>query len=113
MNQREFSKVTPEIYKLAELCESRDIIDPSLYTIHQVKRGLRDLDGKGVLTGLTEISTINSSRLIDGVSTPIEGELYYRGININDLVHGFTSEKRFGFEETVFLLLFGELPTQT
>jgi len=113
MNQREFSKVTPEIYKLAELCESRDIIDPSLYTIHQVKRGLRDLDGKGVLTGLTEISTINSSRLIDGVSTPIEGELYYRGININDLVHGFTSEKRFGFEETVYLLLFGELPTQT
>lgn len=112
MNEFEFSSVTPELEKLAALCEKNDIIDPALYTKYEVKRGLRDLDGRGVLTGLTEISTINSSRVIDGVSTPIEGELFYRGINIFDLVHGFTKEKRFGYEETVYLLLFGELPNQ-
>lgn len=112
MDHKEFSAVTPEIQKLARLCEERDVIDPELYTKYEVKRGLRDLDGKGVLTGLTEISTINSSRIIDGVSTPINGELFYRGININDLVKGFTSENRFGYEETVYLLLFGELPSQ-
>ena len=111
MNLKDYSAVTPELYRLAKLCEEKDIIDPSLYTQYEVKRGLRDLDGKGVLTGLTEISTINSSKVINGVSTPIEGELYYRGINIYDLVHGFTSENRFGFEETVYLLLFGDLPT--
>ena len=112
MNEIEFSSVTPELERLAALCERHDKIDPALYTKYEVKRGLRDLDGKGVLTGLTEISTINSSRMIDGVSTPIEGELFYRGINIFDLVHGFTSEDRFGYEETVYLLLFGELPNQ-
>lgn len=111
MNQKEFSTVIPEFYELAQLCEKNDAIDPDLYSKYEVKRGLRDLDGKGVLTGLTEISTINSYRTIDGVSTPIEGELFYRGININDLVQGFMSEKRFGYEETVYLLLFGELPT--
>ncbi len=78
--------------------------------MHQVKRGLRDLDGKGVVTGLTEISTITSSKIIDGQSVPCEGELEYRGININDLVDGFLKDDRFGFEETVYLLLFGELP---
>lgn len=111
MNEIEFSSVTPELTRLAKLCEEHDRIDPELYTKYEVKRGLRDLDGKGVLTGLTEISTINSSRVIDGISTPIEGELFYRGINIFDLVNGFTSENRFGYEETVYLLLFGELPT--
>ncbi len=113
MDIKDFSKVTPEFERLAKLCETRDVIDNSLYAKYNVKRGLRDLDGKGVLTGITEISTINSSRVIDGVSTPIEGELFYRGININDLVEGFTSENRFGYEETVYLLLFGELPTRT
>ncbi len=111
MNLNEFSTITPEFRRLAKLCEARDLIDPELYSKYQVKRGLRDLDGKGVLTGLTEISTINSSRIINGVPTPIDGELFYRGINIFDLVEGFTSEGRFGYEETVYLLLFGELPT--
>ena len=102
MNQQEFSAVTPEFERLAKLCESHDVIDPELYTKYQVKRGLRDLDGKGVLTGLTEISTIISSEEVNGVTIPIDGQLYYRGINIYDLVRGFTSEKRFGFEETVY-----------
>ena len=75
-----------------------------------MKRGLRDLDGKGVVTGLTEISTIISSKTVNGETVPCEGELYYRGIDVNDLVKGFTEDNRFGFEETVYLLLFGELP---
>ena len=68
MNQQEFSAVTPEFERLAKLCESHDVIDPELYTKYQVKRGLRDLDGKGVLTGLTEISTIISSEEGNGVT---------------------------------------------
>lgn len=111
MPATKYTSVDLEIKRLAEVCEHADKIDPELYKKYEVKRGLRDLDGKGVLTGLTEISTINSSRMIDGVSTPIEGELFYRGINIFDLVNGFTSEQRFGYEETVYLLLFGKLPT--
>jgi citrate synthase len=113
MNLKDFSDVTPEFRRLAKICEGHDVIDPELYTRYEVKRGLRDLDGKGVLTGLTEISTINAYKTIDGKSVPIDGELFYRGINIYDLVGGFTSEERFGYEETVYLLLFGELPNKS
>ncbi len=108
-NINNFSKVTPEIQKLASLC-SDDKIDPELYTKYDVKRGLRDLNGKGVLTGLTEISEIVSSKVVDGQSVPCDGELYYRGFNVNDLVNGAVADNRFGFEETTFLLLFGKLP---
>ena len=100
------------IAKLSKLCTENDRIDPELFSYYKVNRGLRDANGKGVLTGLTEISTSYSSREINGVLEPIEGELYYRGININDLVGGFLSENRFGFEETVYLLLFGKLPNK-
>ena len=100
------------IAKLSKLCTENDRIDPELFSYHKVNRGLRDANGKGVLTGLTEISTSYSSREINGVLQPIEGELYYRGININDLVGGFLDENRFGFEETVYLLLFGKLPNK-
>ncbi|MBP1559898.1 MAG: citrate/2-methylcitrate synthase [Oscillospiraceae bacterium] len=106
-----FSNVTPEIIDFSSLCLKNGGIDPELYTRYDVKRGLRDINGKGVLAGLTEISEIISSKTIDGQSVPCEGELYYRGYNINDLVTGFTSEKRFGFEEITYLLLFGELPS--
>lgn len=102
-----------EIHKLAKLCIKNNHIEDSLYDTYQVKRGLREANGKGVLTGLTEISTIYGTREIDGALTPIEGELAYRGINIFDLVDGFTAEDRFGFEETIYLLLFGELPGKT
>ena len=105
-----YSEITPQIYTLAEKCGENSNIDPQLYNKYQVKRGLRDLDGKGVITGLTEISTINSSKLVDGKSVPCRGELYYRGINVNDIVSGFLKDDRFGFEETVYLLLFGNLP---
>lgn len=105
-----YSMLTPKIYALAELCKQNNHITPELYKVHEVKRGLRDLDGKGVLTGLTEISNVISSKTVNGESVPCEGELYYRGININDIVNGFLEDDRFGFEETVYLLLFGQLP---
>ena len=105
-----YSKITPEIAKLAELC-SEQTINPELYKKHDVKRGLRDLNGKGVLTGLTEISEIISSKVINGVSTPCEGELYYRGYDVKKIVQSFIDDNRFGFEETTYLLLFSKLPT--
>ncbi|MBE6781422.1 MAG: citrate/2-methylcitrate synthase [Ruminococcaceae bacterium] len=113
MSSKKFSIITPEIEELAKLCCENDKIAPELFIENKVNRGLRDAKGKGVLTGLTEISTIYSSREIDGVVTNIDGELYYRGIDINELVDGFLKEDRFGFEETVYLLLFGELPNAT
>jgi len=105
-----YSKITPEIAKLAELC-SEQTINPELYKKHDVKRGLRDLNGRGVLTGLTEISEIISSKVINGVSTPCEGELYYRGYDVKKIVQSFIDDNRFGFEETTYLLLFSKLPT--
>ncbi|HAW16542.1 MAG TPA: citrate synthase, partial [Clostridiales bacterium] len=107
-----FSKITPEIERLALLC-TENRIDPELYTKYDVKRGLRDINGKGVLTGLTQISEIVSNKMVDGKSVPCDGELYYRGINVKDIVNGFISEGRFnGFEEASYLLLFGKLPSE-
>ena len=105
-----FSEMDNEIKRLSEICIENGAIDPELYGKYDVKRGLRDINGKGVLAGLTEISEVCSSTVIDGVSVPCEGKLYYRGIDIEDIVKGFVTEKRFGFEETVYLLLFGKLP---
>lgn len=107
-----FEDVTPDVVEFAELCKKNSNIDPELYTKYDVKRGLRDINGKGVLAGLTEISEIVSSKTVDGKSVPCEGELYYRGYNINDLVDGFVGKRRFGFEEITYLLLFGELPSE-
>lgn len=103
--------VTPEIENLTEVCKEHSKIDSSLYGKYDVKRGLRDLNGKGVLAGLTQISNIVSKKVVDGKEIPCEGELYYRGINIEDLTDGFLKEQRFGFEEATYLLLFGTLPT--
>lgn len=107
-----FSQITPDILAMSALCSKNGCIDQELYTKYDVKRGLRDINGKGVLAGLTEISEIISSKTVDGKSVPCDGELYYRGYNINDLVTGFTRDKRFGFEEITYLLLFGELPSK-
>ncbi len=84
-------------------------INPNLYVEYDVKRGLRDSSGKGVLTGLTEVSDVNGYELIEGKQIPAEGRLYYQGINIKDLVRE-QKDKRFGFEEVIYLLLFGKLP---
>ncbi|MFA7637580.1 MAG: citrate/2-methylcitrate synthase [Monoglobales bacterium] len=111
MSKISYSSITPEIYYLSDIAQKNSVIDPSLYDVHNVKRGLRDINGKGVVAGLTEVSTIVSSKTVNGESVPCEGELYYRGINVCDLVNGFLSEDRFGFEETIYLLLFSNLPT--
>ncbi len=105
-------RLTPEISKLSEKCVERGKIDPELYLKHDVKKGLRDINGKGVVAGLTEISTITSSKMIDGNTVPTEGKLCYRGIDVKELVAGFIKDGRFGFEETVYLLLFGSLPNE-
>lgn len=106
------SEINVLIDKYVDFCGDSGRIDQTLYQKYDVKRGLRDSDGKGVLTGLTEISDVNGFKMIDGERTPIEGELYFQGYNIKDLVEGFKGSCH-GFEETIFLLLFGELPTET
>jgi len=110
MDKRNYSEITPQIAELSALC-AKSIIDPSLYTKFKVNRGLRDLEGNGVLTGLTEISEVVAKKKVNGEEVPCEGELYYRGYNVKNLVEGFENDGRPGFEETVYLLLFGELPT--
>ena len=98
------------INDLAKKCAETDHIEASLYTKYDVKRGLRDADGKGVLTGLTEISSVHGTKEEMGSKEYCDGELRYRGIDIKDLVGGFVAENRFGFEETIYLLLIGHLP---
>ncbi len=108
---RDYSAITPDIQQYADLCCERGRIAPNLYVEHAVNRGLRDANGKGVLTGLTEISEIISKKEVDGKEIPCTGKLFYRGYDIENLVAGFVADNRFGFEEIVYLLLFGELPT--
>ena len=103
-------KITPEIEKLTQICLENDKMDVSLYGKYNVKRGLRDINGKGVLAGLTQISNVQATEIIDGKEVPCAGSLYYRGYNIKDLTGGLISEQRFGFEEVTYLLLFGKLP---
>ncbi len=107
-----YSANTPAINDLTEKMEEHSVIDTNLYSKYNVKRGLRDIDGKGVLTGLTDISTIKQNKMVDGKLVPCEGELYYRGYNVKDIVSGIAADNRFGFEEVVYLLLFGEMPTK-
>lgn len=95
---------------LSEEIAKSVIIDDELYVKYDVKRGLRELSGKGVLAGLTEISEVRGTEVKNGEVCPMEGQLIYRGIDINKIIDGFTSEERFGFEETIYLLLMGKLP---
>ena len=106
-----FYETNKRIVKLAGKLYKNSVIDKDLYPKYDVKRGLRDIDGKGVLTGLTDISEIVQNKVVDGKTVPADGILYYRGYNIEDIVHGFVNDGRFGFEEVVYLLLFGEMPT--
>ncbi len=109
--ERNYSLVTPEIEELAEMCTSR-VIPSDLYTEYKVNRGLRDLNGNGVLAGLTNIAQVTAKKVVDGVEVPMDGKLYYQGIDVEDIVAGFLKEDRFGFEETCYLLLFGHLPNK-
>ncbi len=97
--------------KLESILLDNHHINPNLYVEYDVKRGLRDSAGKGVLTGLTEISDVNGYKLENGRQIPTDGKLYYQGVNVNELIAGLEG-RRYGFEETIYLLLFGKLPTQ-
>lgn len=112
MPKNPYSELTPYIKLLSEKCEKCSVVSPEFYEQYDVKRGLRDINGKGVLAGLTNISEIRSWENRDGNIVPIEGELYYRGYNVKDIVSGFVNEKRFGFEAVAYLLLFGDMPNK-
>ncbi len=108
-----YSEITPYIRELAALSDAGNQIVPQMYAQHDVKRGLRDIDGNGVVAGLTEVSRIRAKDTdADGNVIPCEGQLYYRGINVQNIVKGFLEEGRSGFEETVYLLLFSHLPNK-
>ncbi len=111
-NNIDYSAITPQIEQLSELCTKNGYIESELYTKYKVNRGLRDLNGKGVLTGLTEISEIVSKKIVNGKKIPCDGKLFFRGIDVEEIVKGFIKEKRFGFEEATYLLLFGDLPNE-
>lgn len=99
--------------KYGDICRENNHIDIELYEQYGVKRGLRDKNGEGVLSGLTNISLIKSHEIIDGKRIPCEGRLLYRGYDIIDLVRGFEYSAQFGFEEIAYLLLFGNLPDKS
>lgn len=108
---KSYSEITPYIKQLSEISQQNNHIEAWMYKEHCVKRGLRDENGNGVVTGLTEISQIKSKeKAPNGELIPCEGQLYYRGINIRSLVSGFLQDDRFGYEEIVYLLLFSKLP---
>ena len=113
MTTNRFCEITPELQHLSKLSEQCARIDPALYAKYDVKRGLRDINGKGVLVGLTEISDVCSTKMIDGKLRPADGELYYRGYNVKDIIDGTSENSHFGFEECTYLLLFGKLPART
>lgn len=110
MEVRELSR--DRIPEYSDLCRQNCDINPELYAKYDVKRGLRDITGKGVLAGLTKIAEVKSYTIDDGDMIPCEGKLYYRGIDIESIVNGFIKDNRFGFEEVTYLLLFGKLPTK-
>ena len=112
MEKNIYSEITPEIIELAEMSRQAGVIDSELFTKYDVKRGLRDLNGKGVLAGLTNISDVRATKVVDGVTFPDHGKLFYRGYNVADLVNGFSNDNRFGFEEVTYLLLFNKLPSK-
>lgn len=99
--------------KLIKLVEKNSFIDPDAYEKYDVRRGLRNANGTGVVVGITNVASVEGYSVINGKKEAIDGELYYRGYSLNEIVANFENEKRFGFEETVFLLLFGELPSKS
>ncbi len=109
MEDRE-TEIRERIRKMGQTAESASPIGSELFRRYEVKRGLRDLDGRGVLVGLTEIGEVHSYIVDEGEMIPVPGRLSYRGIDVREIVDGFMGEDRYGFEETIYLLLFGHLP---
>lgn len=107
------NKPSTFIDRMAHEMSQRDVIDSELYTKYNVKRGLRNSNGTGVIVGLTRIGEVQGYQVDENKNKiPMEGKLYYRGYSIEDLVNSCISEGRFGFEEVTYLLMFGQLPTQ-
>lgn len=100
------------LMELGVLAEKNNVIKPSYYGKYEVKRGLRNANGTGVLVGLTEIGDVHGYVMDEGEKTSVEGRLRYRGINLKDIAAGFMAEERFGFEEVAYLLMFGKLPNK-
>ena len=107
-----FSAITDKIRELAKECLENDVIDQGLYTKYDVKRGLRDVSGRGVITGLTRIAEVHSYTIRDSEYIPCDGKLFYRGYDIEELINDFIASDRFGFEETAYLLILGDLPNK-
>ncbi len=103
---------SPELEVLCNEFRANNKIPPDKFELYQVKRGLRNPDGTGVMAGLTRICNVHGYLIADGERIPDEGKLTYRGIDVKDIVEGCTAENRFGYEEVVWLLLFGELPSK-
>jgi hypothetical protein len=97
---------------LSKICIKSGTIAPEMYQKYSVKRGLRNADGTGVLVGLTRIGNVHGYILDENEKMPVDGRLSYRGIDVEEMVRGFQAEKRHGFHETIYLLLFGVLPTK-
>ena len=115
MDNRSMMEITQhdaEFGQLVESCMKSRAFDVELYTKHDVKRGLRDSNGNGVVTGLTEISDVVGSKIVDGKKVPTDGNLYYQGYNVSELIQG-SRDSFYGFEEVTYLLLFGSLPTKS
>lgn len=110
INRNEFMK---NVEEWSNVCLNDERIDLEAYERFDVKRGLRDKNGSGVVAGLTKVSKIISNKIVDGEKVPCEGQLFYRGYNIYDLVNGVVHEGRYGFEEIAYLLLFGDLPDKS
>ncbi|MBR5900628.1 MAG: citrate/2-methylcitrate synthase [Clostridia bacterium] len=104
--------IQEKLRSLSEICKEIPRFSEETYKKNQVMRGLRDEHGTGVIAGLTDISDVIAKKEIDGVKTPVEGELYYRGINVCDMIKGYDDTSRCGFEETIYLLLFNKLPAR-
>ena len=112
MGNSKFKEHKEDIEVLSKLAQKSSMIDPEDFVKYEVKRGLRDLDGKGVLVGLTEIGEVHSYIIDENEMIPVPGRLIYRGIDVTDLADGFIKSGRNGFEETCYLLLFGDLPNK-
>ena len=113
MDYKYYAETTPQLVNLAKMTKDCSEIDSELYTKYDVKRGLRDLDGKGVMAGLTHISDVRAYKYVNGERIPDYGNLFYRGYNVKDLCSGFASNgRKYGFEESTYLLLFGKLPNE-
>ena len=112
MEKKNMKMIMDYVASLSQEVTERYKIDPSDFSNYNIKRGLRNTDGTGVLAGVTKIGSVQGYHLEDGVPEPAEGKLYYRGIDMDEIIEYHMSEKTFGFEEVCYLLLLGKLPTK-